>query len=594
MENIKTSNYALVMAVALLVMTFASCGGGGSSGGSGGSDNNDSIEMAMDKPISSVGVITSFGSVVVNGVHYNSDSSKISIDGVDGTENGLTIGMEVKILGRLSEDEAEGEADSIEYNPHIRGVIETIDLVALRFVVLGQTIITDELTNFEGFEFSELKVGDRVEVSAQMDEDGNWIAGFVELEDGIDTLMHIRSEITNLNLENSSFTAGDLTIDFSLAEIKNAPEGGLINGLKVKVESDALPMDGVLLATEIKVETEFDDSNSDDGRHYHIEGTITVFDSSTVFTVNGQSVMTNSTTRYIQGDENSLELGIKIKVKGIRDQDSVLVAEQIYINKPGVLKMKGAVEAVDVPAGTLTLLGVAINVNDQTHFKDHSSHDNKRLSLDDFVIGDGIELKGFVQSDGTILAKKIERESFSGESHEDEELELIGFVSSVEQPTFVINDVTITTSEETEFEGLDDELLTQEQFFSLLEEDTYVKVEGSLDDAGGFIAAEAELKNIDSASSDNTDDSGDTDGSGDSGDSGDSRGNSGRVELEGVIDTFTSASEFTVNGHGVVTAGATRFKNGNETDLAVGVSVEIKGFLMEDGIVSATRIEIEH
>ncbi|MCP5207869.1 MAG: hypothetical protein H7A01_11735 [Hahellaceae bacterium] len=578
----------LAIVIATSMATLYGCGGSSS----GSTSSNVSGSNAAE--VTSVGVITGFGSVIVNGVHYETNKSVFRIDDEAGDESSLTIGMEVEVRGRLSEDGPEGEADVIEYAPHVEGFIESIDLAELSFVVLGQTFLTDELTNFEGADFTQLKVGDRVEVSAQETGDGSWLAGYVGLkvEDNlVDTQVKIRGYISALDIDNSTFKLGDLIIDFSVADVKDAPADGLVDGLKVKVVADELPVEGVLLAAQVKVDMADDSVESEkEGRHFHIDGLITRFDSATDFDVNGAPVSAGAGTKYQHGDASNLALGVKVKVKGLRNDEGILTAEKIYIDKPGVLKMEGKIEAIDLEASTLTLLGAVINVGEQTHFKDHSKRGDKRLSLDDFAIGDGIELKAFVQSDGSILAKKIERESTASDSdkdHDEDGLKLIGFASDITESGFTLNEVVITLSESTEFEGVNDEALTMEAFLALLTEGSYLKVEGDKDENGNFVAMFVEFKNVKGLGSDDHKKDGDSDHDDLA------KGKSHRVELEGVIDGFTSVQSFTVNGHLVTTSQVTRYKHGGESNLVQGASIEVKGFIVEEGVISATRIEFD-
>ncbi|MDX1775448.1 MAG: hypothetical protein R3297_02595, partial [Desulfobulbales bacterium] len=70
--------------------------GGGSSGG--GDDGTGGID-GRGPAVVSQGSITGFGSIIVNGVEYETTSSEFEIDGETGTESELEIGDVVVIAG---------------------------------------------------------------------------------------------------------------------------------------------------------------------------------------------------------------------------------------------------------------------------------------------------------------------------------------------------------------------------------------------------------------------------------------------------------------------------------------------------------------
>lgn len=88
----------LAIVIATSMATLYGCGGSSS----GSTSSNVSGSNAAE--VTSVGVITGFGSVIVNGVHYETNKSVFRIDDEAGDESSLTIGMEVEVRGRLSED----------------------------------------------------------------------------------------------------------------------------------------------------------------------------------------------------------------------------------------------------------------------------------------------------------------------------------------------------------------------------------------------------------------------------------------------------------------------------------------------------------
>ena len=67
------------------------------------------------------------------------------------------------------------------------------------------------------------------------------------------------------------------------------------------------------------------------------------------------------------------------------------------------------------------------------------------------------------------------------------------------------------------------------------------------------------------------------------------RGDVAKVEVEGFVTQFTSASSFTVGGQAVVTTGSTVFQGGVAADLALGTKVEVEGSL-NSGVLTASKV----
>lgn len=66
------------------------------------------------------------------------------------------------------------------------------------------------------------------------------------------------------------------------------------------------------------------------------------------------------------------------------------------------------------------------------------------------------------------------------------------------------------------------------------------------------------------------------------------------IEIEGLIDSFVSATEFTVGGLAITTDGNTRFEDGaSPAQLGLNVEVEVEGTANASGVIVAAEIEIE-
>ena len=136
-----------------------------------------------------VGVITAFGSVYVNGIRFETDSSNFEVDGnATATQNDLSIGMVVRIEGSINANGTTGTASSIVYDDEVQGPIEQdpVEVAGSNgnqktFTVFGQIVIVDETTTqFEGITFDSLQVNEIVEVSGFRDSSSQINASYVE------------------------------------------------------------------------------------------------------------------------------------------------------------------------------------------------------------------------------------------------------------------------------------------------------------------------------------------------------------------------------------------------------------------------------
>jgi len=453
---------------ALLV---AACGGGNEQVAGIDARGNPVASAVVSK-----GTITGFGSVIVNGVTYDTSSATFSIDGSDGMQSDLAVGDVIVLRGTINDDGTSPTAASVTFDDAVEGPISAIDSDTQTFTVLGQLVRIDADTSFDDSistaSLDGLSVDDVVEVSGFFLADGSISATRIELKPAGGEL-----EVTGIvaDVAGTTFNINDLVVDFGSAMINNFPGGAPENGQRVEAKGDALGGSGELIATEV----EFKGGNlGDDGDRAELEGFITRFDSATDFDVEGVPVTTNAQTVFENGTSADLALNRKIEVEGDIDAAGVLVATKIEIKAAGFIRIESLVE--DVQADRLTVLGIVITVDESTRYEDKSAAAVELFSLADISAGEYVELRGFEDSSG-VIATRLEREDFDGE------VALRGFVDSVNDPDFTILGVTITTIVATVFTDIDESPLTAAEFF-LQANGRLVEASGTLN--GSIIVAD--------------------------------------------------------------------------------------------------------
>ncbi|MGF2688526.1 DUF5666 domain-containing protein [Marinobacter sp. DUT-3] len=406
-----------------LVGALAACGGGGGSG-SGSSDSADTSSG------SSVGPVSGFGSVYVNGTRFRTDGSVTSDDGVE-RETQLEKGMILKVRGSW-DDRGEGEAQRVDYDDTIRGPLTsaTWDDVEKTgaLIVAGQTVRLDGQTVFKGLSPVDLNgvAADtyRVRVSGWQLDDGSFRASFVGVKAiGVDfdddNEVEIEGVVENLDTDAQTFTINGFPVDYTSAVFDDdLNRDDLRDGIAVEVEGNL--QGGVLVAREIDDEDDLFDDDDD----VEIAGTVYDFDAGArTFFINGIQVQINGSTEFDDGlRESSITNGLLVKVEG-EYRNGLLIAEEIE-PRDGDAELEGVIESK--PDGeTLIVSGVRVALTSGTLIEDDDDDDRITMRTQDIEslnVGDFLEIEGRQRSDdgGFLEAIKVEREDDGDDGYEME------------------------------------------------------------------------------------------------------------------------------------------------------------------------------
>ena len=408
--------------VGTLAGGLAACGGGGSgsSGSVGASGNAEGT---------SVGAVTGFGSVYVNGTRFATDGSVSSDDGIE-REGQLEKGMVLKIKGGWDE-RGQGQADAVFYDDTLRGplVAATWDATAStgQLELLGQVVVLNNQTVFRGatpVELAAAPANYRVRVSGWRLDDGSFRASFVGASlpgSDFDDVNEAELEgvVQNLDTQLRTFTINGFTVDYTSAVADDDFSlDQLENGLAVEVEGQ-LNVDGdVLLAEEIDDEDDLFDDNDD----VEISGDIYDYDSTArTFRINGVLVQIDGDTDFDDISAGSLQDGVFVKVEGDY-RNGVLLADEIE-GREGDAELDGQIEEIDLSNELLVVSGIRVQLTANTLIDDDDDDDDRRNRVDDinaFTVGDYVEVEGRQRAD-YLEAFTIERED--GDDDDDFELE---------------------------------------------------------------------------------------------------------------------------------------------------------------------------
>lgn len=464
-------------------------GGGGSGGGSGGTAAtpggviSGSAGVIVDTTITGValevavggtglsadgiaaGDIQDFSSIVLNGVTLNTDSADFQIEGQSGVQADLSQGQQVLLL-----TDANDAAVRVEYRANVIGPVTAFTLVdpfigRAALTVLGQTVTTDATTTFDGVDVALITVGDLLEISGALDESGTLRATYVQLES---SPAEYKALGVAQNVTGTTLTLDGLSVNYANATVRDFENMAVTDGdvLEVRGLASAFTAPDQFEVTDVQRLPRLRLGNSAETR---LEGFIESFNDSSDFTVQTTQVATNSSTVFINGEEDDLEVGIKVQVEGSIGADGSISATTLTVQPTFSIRLEGNIQ--DINGNTIQVLDVPVLTRLQTQFEDDSDAEVEPLTLADLNIGDEVEIRGYL--DATVIAAtRLEREE------EEDDSVLRGPVTALDAATQTLSIAgvpLVTDAATTEFEDEAGNTVTAAQFFSGLSVGDFVE-----------------------------------------------------------------------------------------------------------------------
>ncbi|MDV6316131.1 DUF5666 domain-containing protein [Idiomarina sp. HP20-50] len=563
--------------VAAIAGTLSACGGSSESSTDTSSGNTSDNNTATTTTVVTEGVITGFGSVYVNGQRYRSENATIAVGNSPAAEEAqLKVGMVVRVAASASSNGEDPEAEQITYEESLQGPVSFIDTAAEQIEVLGQTVIYDDLTEFEGTDIDTLTVGEFVEISGYINENGEFYATLVELETD-ETEIKLTGNIANLDADATTFTLGGLTINYSEAQFEDMVAADLANELFVKVEGETYDSETLTL-TATTIENKEDTELAEDTDEVTIAGIVKNYDADAgTFTVNRYDFVLGDNTEFEDGTVDTLANGIIVKVEAALDGDQLVAGEVEFKAKKARSKVEGSVTDLNTEAMTFVLNGTTYAVTPETQYEDESDLEERQFTFDNIAVNNWLKVFSRQDDEGNAIALKVKRIN-----EEAREGEVKGRATDVTTEGMTVANVAVTFDSDTEFKNEDGNLAI-ERLVELAgtQNAVIVEVEGSYVD-NSLVATEVEVEAI-------------------SGDGDDDRPDkTGRAEFKGDIESIEGDLVF-VNGKELRLTGSTEFKlNDEEVDLQtfynaleVGTVIEIEGIWVDQTYIDVKEAEIE-
>ena len=329
----RTSRLLVGMLLLMLAsFTFSTCGGTGTDLAGGGSSGTGV----------STGSITGFGSVVMNGVHFLTDSEVapgfVTMKTFMGMDNSSMMDRDLFRVGMvviIHHGPNDNNATQIEYQANLQGPIAAKNSGAENTVtILGQTVVVGDPAIF-----ASLDLNDIAEVSGFVDSAGRIRASYIAIVPcsmmmGMCTASEFEVKGYVSGLSSSGFRLGPLpggtgtTVAVSFSPALGA---GLADGMYVQVvTTDPQPVSGSISATRIEQlspRTVFPEKAMAD-----LEGLVTASPSGSgnalSFAVEGKRVQTNDVTQYVGGTTANIQPDVRLQVQGT-ENGGVLSADKI-------------------------------------------------------------------------------------------------------------------------------------------------------------------------------------------------------------------------------------------------------------------------
>lgn len=451
--------WSAMAAAAALLLGLGACGGGG----------GDSTWTPTPTPstvgVTSVGTISGFGSVYVNGVRYDTACVAVTMDDQPATVEQLRIGQYVEVKGHMHDypSVSDASAEVIRYHNVLEGPVASIDLAGGSFVAMGQTVLVSLETVFgDGIDpaaLDGLAVGDVVEVSGLVPVDGIVHATRIDvLPDG--GPYDVSGYVTAVAAAEHRFDVNALAVDYSSANIEDFPSGAPAVGDLVLVKGFTFLADGTFVATRVELRSD-DFLGAGPGDVVEVEGEVAGFVSITDFAVADRQVTTTPTTVYEHGTAADLADGVQVKVVGLSTTAGVVVAHKIAFREVSDVRLVGQLEAIG-PGGALTLLGVPATTDEATTYQDMSTLALREFGLDDLAVGDWLDLRGYETpaGSGQVIATRVVRiDPATG-------VRVRGPFRDPARPNFDVLTVLVATTDATKFVR-DGVKLTPDTFYTL-------------------------------------------------------------------------------------------------------------------------------
>ncbi len=341
------------------------------------------------------GAIDAFGSIVVNGIHYDETAANIIIDGVPNkAKSDLKLGMVANIDGVIDYTLNTGIASRVLVNRTLIGQVEDVNVSTGEIRLLSQRVTTDATTRFDAA-LGQLAVGNWVAIHGLSDPSKRTIvATLIErVSDTLAPLSVIRGTVKNHGA--GRFSIGDLNVITSLPA---QPEDGTF----VAVKGTYAISSGNLLATDVQMTREVE---THEGVETKLTGYVADFRSYANFTIAGV-IVDASHASFEGGRASDIKQDMRVSIEGTI-VNGVLIAEEVAFTPVAVVSATSRQSHLEIE-------GIISAYTSTADFVVKGKHINASQALvtakPRLLIHNGMKanVKGRLLADDTVLATEVE------------------------------------------------------------------------------------------------------------------------------------------------------------------------------------------
>ena len=309
----------------------------------GGSENS-TLQSGIEgsgRGITTSGVVTALGSIVVNSVEYDVTRATVTINGAAALESDLAPGHVTIVEGEIGADGTRGIATRVIVEIAVAGPISAIDVELNRLTILGQTIAIDASTSIEGriegSPLGGLDVGRDVEVSGFADSSGVLHARRIEPRKP-STPLFVTGYAESVDTSTRTFSVNGQLVSYAAATMTGF-EARALAGASVRVTAQNIEQ-GALVADDVSLRDLRLPGVSGDTAI--LQGWVTRFGSKDDFDVDGHPVVRTASTST-EG-VSVVRLDAFVSVRGALIANGVVQATDVRAVLPGHLTGEVAID----------------------------------------------------------------------------------------------------------------------------------------------------------------------------------------------------------------------------------------------------------
>lgn len=369
----------------------------------GGDSGVDSGGTGLTPATLSVGTVAGFGSIVVNGVHFDETGTPVTDE-----ENrplaatALALGVTAQVEGSaISTVSTTGgprlvaKAESIRLIEQVVGPAQAVDAAAGSLTVLGQRVVITPDTVFDTAltgGLARLATGAVMAVYGQLDRSsGRIVATRLEPRTGAANFV-LRAPAAGYDLAGRRVVLGGVVVGLGELAAASLP-AAVPDGTLVRASLRTTLVAGAWSAVDLRVVA----LTLGQREAVELEGRITQFTSTQSFSVDG--VLVDARNASFPNGSAGLAAGVRVEVEG-RPEAGTLVASSVKLEREDgsddkTIELEGRITALDAVAQTFVVRSVTVSYAGAVRFSGGAAAD---LRLDRKV-----EVKGRLAADQTVV-----------------------------------------------------------------------------------------------------------------------------------------------------------------------------------------------